>query len=85
MFTTLKIQLKLILERFVNAFAQNKHGEVAKVDEKVAKVMEAPYKVEAPAWPFPTEKPQLEKAEPKKRKPRKPSVKKTETAEQKKD
>lgn len=85
MFETLKIQFKLILERFVNAFAQPKHGEVAPVDEKVKAAMEAPYKVE-PNWPFPTEKPQLEQPEkqaPKKRKPRKPSVKKTETAEKK--
>ena len=82
MFTTLKIQFKLILERFINAFAQPKQGEVAPVDEKVKAAMEAPYKVE-PAWPFPTEKPQLEKPMPKKRKPRKPSVKKTETAEKK--
>ena len=82
MFTTLKIQLKLILERFINAFAQPKQGEVAPVDEKVKAAMEAPYKVE-PNWPFPTEKPKLETPEPKKRKPRKPSVKKTETTEKK--
>ena len=86
MFTTLKIQLKLILERFINAFAQPKQGEVAPVDEKVKAAMEAPYKVEAPTWPFPTEKPQLqqpEKPEPKKRKPRKSAAEKTETAEKK--
>jgi hypothetical protein len=86
MFTTLKIQFKLIFERFINAFAQPKQGAVAPVDEKVKAAMEAPYKIESPTWPFPTEKPQLDQpvqTESKKRKPRKSSVKKTETAEKK--
>jgi hypothetical protein len=82
MFTTLKIQFKLIFERFINAFAQPKQGAVAPVDEKVKAAMEAPYKVE-PAWPFPTEKPQFEKPTPQRRKSRKLSVKKTETADKK--
>lgn len=75
MFTTLKIQLKLILERFIAAFAQPRHGVVQPVDEKVKAVMEAPYKLE----PLVTIEPKLTVAKPKKttKAPAKPVVKKT--------
>ncbi len=62
MFTTLKIQLKLILERFIAAFAQPRHGVVQPVDEKVKAVMEAPYKLE----PLVTIEPKLTLEKPKK-------------------
>jgi hypothetical protein len=71
MFTTLKIQFKLILERFINSFAQPRHGVVAPVDEKVKAVMEAPYKLE----PLVTIEPKLTVA--KKKAPAKPVAKKT--------
>ena len=74
MFTVLKIQFKLILERFINAFAQPRQGVVAPVDEKVKAVMEAPYKLE----PLVTIEPKLTVAKPKTTKaPAKPAAKKT--------